>query len=41
MNSIKKYRTASYIPYGPYIEMLPYLSRRLYENIDIMKYSIL
>ena len=42
MNSIKKkYKTASYIPYGPYIEMLPYLSRRLYENIDIMKYSIL
>ena len=23
-----------YIPYGPYRYMLPYLSRRLYENID-------
>lgn len=29
---------ATYIPYGPYKEMLPYLSRRLYENIDSIKY---
>lgn len=27
-----------YIPYGPYRYMLPYLSRRLYENIDQLKY---
>ena len=27
-----------YIPYGPYKYMLPYLSRRLYENIDILRY---
>ena len=29
---------ATYIPYGPYKEMLPYLTRRLYENIDSIKY---
>ena len=29
-----------YIPYGPYNEMIPYLSRRLYENIDILKYAL-
>tara|TARA_Y200000002_G_scaffold376922_1_gene381569 strand:- start:481 stop:1293 length:813 start_codon:yes stop_codon:yes gene_type:complete len=27
-----------YIPYGPYKYMLPYLTRRLYENIDTIKY---
>ena len=27
-----------YVPYGPYYKMLPYLSRRLYENIDTIKY---
>lgn len=27
-----------YIPYGPYKEMLPYLIRRLYENMDTIKY---
>ena len=29
-----------YIPYGPYKEMLPYLSRRLYENSDMLRYMI-
>ena len=41
MNIIKnKYNTqlATYVPYGPYKEMLPYLTRRLYENIDQIKY---
>lgn len=33
--NIKK---ATYIPYGPYREMIPYLIRRLYENIDQIKY---
>ena len=28
-----------YLPYGPYMEMIPYLSRRLYENLDMIKYA--
>lgn len=31
-------KKATYIPYGPYKEMIPYLIRRLYENIDQIKY---
>ena len=27
-----------YIPYGPYSEMIPYLVRRLYENLDVFKH---
>lgn len=27
-----------YIPYGPYKYMIPYLTRRLYENFDTIKY---
>ena len=30
-----------YIPYGPYKYMIPYLGRRLYENLDTIKYMIL
>lgn len=29
-----------YIPYGPYDKMIPYLTRRLYENIDQIKYLL-
>ena len=31
---------ATYVPYGPYREMIPYLGRRLYENIDSIKYIL-
>lgn len=41
MNTIKKdNKVYTYIPYGPYSEMIPYLMRRLYENIDSIKYII-
>ena len=33
-------RVNVYIPYGPYKYMLPYLSRRLYENIDMLRYML-
>ena len=36
----KKKDVYTYIPYGPYISMLPYLTRRLYENVDMIKYMI-
>ena len=29
-----------YIPYGPYSQMIPYLSRRLYENLDVIKHAL-
>ena len=35
-NDIKNIKKMVYIPYGAYIEILPYLSRRLYENSDIV-----
>lgn len=39
MNKFKKSNIVyTYIPYGPYTEMIPYLTRRLYENIDSFKY---
>ena len=41
MNNIVDIKKAEYIPYGEYSEMIPYLTRRLYENIDQIKYSIL
>ena len=41
MNNITDIQKAEYIPYGEYNEMIPYLTRRLYENIDQIKYSLL
>jgi len=37
MNNLNNNK-ATYIPYGPYTKMIPYLTRRLYENIDSIKY---
>ena len=40
-NSIKYDNNVNvYIPYGPYKEMIPYLIRRLFENLDTIKYMI-
>ncbi len=35
-----KYKVNVYIPYGPYQYMIPYLIRRLYENLDTVKFMI-
>jgi len=32
------YDAYKYVPYGNYVESIPYLLRRLYENIDILKH---
>ena len=41
MNTVKKdNKVYTYIPYGPYREMIPYLTRRLYENIDSLRYIL-
>ena len=32
------YNKLKYVPYGPFYETLPYLTRRLIENISILKY---
>jgi proline dehydrogenase len=37
-NNLKSENVHVYIPYGPYKDMIPYLFRRLYENIDTLKY---
>ena len=34
----KNYYVNVYIPYGPYRYTIPYLTRRLYENLDYLKY---
>ena len=33
------FNTMQYVPYGKFIDTLPYMGRRLYENYDILKYS--
>lgn len=37
-NDLNNENVHVYIPYGSYREMIPYLIRRLYENIDMLKY---
>jgi len=39
-NNEKDFTTARYVPYGYYNEMIPYLTRRLYENMDSVKYIL-
>jgi proline dehydrogenase len=34
----KKQKVCKYVPYGKFFDTMPYLSRRLYENYDILKY---
>lgn len=34
----KKQNVCKYVPYGNFFDTLPYLTRRLYENYDILKY---
>ena len=37
-NSKNNMHQSVYIPYGPYKEAIPYMMRRLYENMDSFKY---
>lgn len=34
----KKHKVCKYVPYGNFFDTMPYLTRRLYENYDILKY---